>query len=154
MKLPRELGFTLIELLIAITIIALLATIGVVTFGNVPKESRDSRRKSDIDTIATVLESNYATSQTPYPPLTGALFVSGFIPTPPPGTVDSLGAVETNYLLISVSGDSDSWVSTQAGGNRYKVCAHLERARGNASDEDGTFITANNGQYYCRANQQ
>lgn len=163
MKLPKILsvgsvdraaGFTLIELLVVIAIIAILATVGVVTYGTIQKDARDTKRKADIDVISTVLESNYGTTATPYPPLNGSLFANGFIPTPPPGTQDSLGANETNYILVSVSGDSSVWVSAEAGGDRYKVCAHLEKATGNATDADGTFINTNNGAYYCKVNQQ
>lgn len=162
MKLPKDLsqgpairyaGFTLIELLIVIAIISLLATIGVVTYSGLQKDAKDAKRKSDIETISTVLESNYSPGLNPYPSVSGSLFTEGFVPIPPAGTLDSLGVGETSYIFISVD-DSNNWVSTLAGGNRYKVCAHLEKPTGNAIDEVGTFINSNNGAYYCKANQQ
>ena len=49
-------GFTLIELLVAATIIALLTAIGVVSYANINKRSRDTKRKSDIEQIRSSLE--------------------------------------------------------------------------------------------------
>lgn len=163
MKLPKDLsqgpvlrqtGFTLVELLIVITIISLLATVGVVTYSGLRKDAKDAKRKADIEAISTVLESNYTPGLNPYPAVSGSLFTEGFIPTPPAGTYDSLGTPETSYIFVSVSGDSNNWVSTLSGGNRYKVCAHLEKPTGNALDEAGTFINTNNGAYFCKANRQ
>lgn len=162
MKLPKDLsqgpvarqtGFTLVELLIVIAIISLLATVGVVTYAGLQKDAKDAKRKADIETISTVLESNYTPGLNPYPSASGSLFTEGFIPTPPAGTLNSLGTPETSYIFVSVA-DSNNWVSTVAGGNRYKVCAHLEKPTGNALDEAGTFINTNNGAYFCKANQQ
>ncbi|MBI3342613.1 prepilin-type N-terminal cleavage/methylation domain-containing protein [Candidatus Gottesmanbacteria bacterium] len=49
-------GFTLIELLVAATIIAVLISIGVVSYGSVNKRSRDAKRKGDIEQIRSALE--------------------------------------------------------------------------------------------------
>lgn len=49
-------GFTLIEVLVAATIIAVLTAIGVVSYGNINKKSRDAKRKSDIEQIRSALE--------------------------------------------------------------------------------------------------
>lgn len=59
-------GFTLIELLIVISIIAVLSAIGLVAYGNFLKNSRDSRRQSDLKLIQSALEEYYA-DQTFYP---------------------------------------------------------------------------------------
>ncbi len=52
-------GFTLIELLITISIIAILSTIGLVTFQGVQAKARDATRKNDLRAIATALEIYY-----------------------------------------------------------------------------------------------
>lgn len=52
-------GFTLIELMVVITIIAILAIAGVAIYSNVQKTARDSRRKSDVDSIVKAMEVNY-----------------------------------------------------------------------------------------------
>ena len=49
-------GFTLIELLVVISIIAILITIIVATFGTTQAKARDSRRKTDLDALKKALE--------------------------------------------------------------------------------------------------
>lgn len=44
-------GFTLVELLVVITIIAILATIGMTIFSGVQKAARDTKRRGDIDAL-------------------------------------------------------------------------------------------------------
>ncbi len=48
-------GFTLIELLIVISIIAVLASIGILTFSGAQAKARDASRKSDIKNIQNAL---------------------------------------------------------------------------------------------------
>lgn len=52
-------GFTLVELLVAISIIAILSAIGMIVFGNVQMQARDSKRKQDLRAISTALEIYY-----------------------------------------------------------------------------------------------
>lgn len=59
-------GFTLIELLITISIIAILAAIGLVVYSNVIKQGRDSKRQSDLRSVQSALEQYYA-DQFAYP---------------------------------------------------------------------------------------
>ncbi len=49
-------GFSLMELLVAISIIAILTAVGVVSYGSINKRSRDVRRKSDLEQIRSALE--------------------------------------------------------------------------------------------------
>lgn len=62
-------GFTIIELLIVIVIIAILATIGVVAYGGVQQNARDSKRKSDVSSLHTGIEAYFVQAQQ-YPTLT------------------------------------------------------------------------------------
>lgn len=59
-------GFTLIELLIVITIIAILAAIGLVSYTTFLKTARDNRRQSDLKLIQSALE-QYHGDQKYYP---------------------------------------------------------------------------------------
>jgi prepilin-type N-terminal cleavage/methylation domain-containing protein len=77
--MPRSRGFTLIELLITVSIVALIATIGIMSYVSFLKQSRDSKRQSDLKTIQSVLE-QYHSDQHFYPPskvtITGQSFTN------------------------------------------------------------------------------
>lgn len=64
----RKQGFTLIELMIAISIIAILSAIGMVTYSQSQKLARDSRRKEDLQQIQKAL-SLYYSDYSSYPKL-------------------------------------------------------------------------------------
>lgn len=49
-------AFTLIEVLVVATIIALLASAGMVSYSQFSKQSRDAKRKADIEQIRAALE--------------------------------------------------------------------------------------------------
>jgi prepilin-type N-terminal cleavage/methylation domain-containing protein len=48
-SLRKHDGFTLIEMLVVVTIIILLTSIGLVSYGQISKTSRDAKRKSDLE---------------------------------------------------------------------------------------------------------
>ena len=130
-------GFTLIELLVVISIIAILSVGGVTVFTGTQKNSRDARRKADIDSISNALEANFTSgSATPYAALAGTMFGGGTVPADPQ--------------------NSGAYVYTLTGtlpGASYTYCAKLESASGgNSSDATGT--AAANGGFYCKKNQQ
>lgn len=51
----KKTGFTLIELLVAATILIVLTTIGMVSYRSAIAKSRDSKRKSDLETLRQAL---------------------------------------------------------------------------------------------------
>jgi prepilin-type N-terminal cleavage/methylation domain-containing protein len=53
-------GFTIVELLIVIVVIAILATLVIVTFAGIQQKARDSKRETDIDALDSHLEAFYA----------------------------------------------------------------------------------------------
>lgn len=52
-------GFTIVELIITITIMGILLTLAVVNVGTTQAKARDDKRRSDIESIASNLESFY-----------------------------------------------------------------------------------------------
>lgn len=52
-------GFTLVELMIAITIVAILATIGLTVFSNIQRSARDAKRRADVEAISKAYEVRY-----------------------------------------------------------------------------------------------
>lgn len=61
MKLPHisRLGFTLTEILVSVTLVTILATIGFTLYSSAQVVGRDSRRKQDLQAIASALEIFY-----------------------------------------------------------------------------------------------
>lgn len=60
MKTRRSRGFTLIELMIVIAVVAILATITVISYNGVQQRARDSERKSDVTQLKVALDKYYA----------------------------------------------------------------------------------------------
>lgn len=61
-------GFTIVELLIVIVVIAILATITIVTFNGIQQRARDNKRHSDAKTIMKLIELYKADSDDGRPP--------------------------------------------------------------------------------------
>jgi prepilin-type N-terminal cleavage/methylation domain-containing protein len=53
-------GFTIVELLIVIVVIAILATLVIVTFTGIQQKARDSQRQTDVTAVDQHLEAFYA----------------------------------------------------------------------------------------------
>lgn len=66
MKHNANKGFTLIEVLVAATIIAILAAIGMVSYAQAAKRSRDAKRRADLAQIQAALEM-WRTDNSTYP---------------------------------------------------------------------------------------
>jgi len=54
--MKRQKGFTFIELLVVITIIGVVFAAGIVSYTQISKNSRDARRRSDLEAIRQALE--------------------------------------------------------------------------------------------------
>lgn len=64
-----KLSFTFVEILVVATIIALLATSGIITYSSLTKSSRDAKRKADLEQIRAALEM-YRSNNGSYPTIT------------------------------------------------------------------------------------
>ena len=131
-------GFTLIEILIVTTIISLLGTVGFTSFSTANKNSRDLKRKADIETIKTGL-TVYHQINGDYPvsiPTNGTSFVSGgktYIDNTPQDPLSSNGY--TYYYQTT----NDSFV----------VCALLENYSGVYAIEGTKCKSDNTACNYC-----
>lgn len=160
MNLPRvkTSGFTLVELMIVVAIIAVLSVIGVTIFSGIQKDSRDARRRADVDAMATAMEANYGKAPAvagQYGAMAAAFFADGTLPVDPTGTnvaTDAQcpgvckycvrqGAAQQTPGACSIATQAVAAGQPTGGGtNQYwMICANLEKTA-------GTF--------YCRGNQQ
>lgn len=131
--IARSGGFTLIELLVVISIIAILSVIGITAFSKATTATRDTKRRSDIDSIAAALEQKYRSYSGQYPALLDSWFQSGRPKDPSTG---------------------QDYAGVGSIGTKYVICADLENDNGNSSGEDGTNAPDNDGGYYCRKSLQ
>ena len=107
-------GFTLIELLIVITIIGILAAIGLVTYTNALKSTRDGRRKADITSIQKALELYFQQNSNKYPTdlsSLGSLLPAG-VPTDP--------KTQASYCYVNEGSACGTAKTTDTD---YKLCA-------------------------------
>jgi prepilin-type N-terminal cleavage/methylation domain-containing protein len=64
--LKNQMGFTLMEIMVAIVIIAILSTVGLVTYSSIQKNARISKRIQDLAAMKTALET-YKSATGSYP---------------------------------------------------------------------------------------
>jgi general secretion pathway protein G len=96
---PKTQGYTFIEILVVITIIGILATIGMVSYQSANKKSRDGKRQADIEQLRTGLEM-YRADNGYYPGSLSSIVSSGYmtvLPTPPKTTDCTTGSYADCY---------------------------------------------------------
>jgi prepilin-type N-terminal cleavage/methylation domain-containing protein len=127
LKSKASQAFTLIELLVVISVIGILATVVLVSFGPVQKQARDAQRKSDIKQYQNSLEMFANKGNGLYPSRTSAvdasglcaaLGISGTCPTDPK-------APTTIYRYIT-----DGTGSPNSDASKYVLWASLENVTG------------------------
>lgn len=130
-------GFTLIELLVVISIIGILASLMLVSYSGVQKQTRDSQRKSDLAQYRNGLE-NFATANNSlYPSYTSAATAAGTLcPVLSPSYIsgcpaDPLGGSYVYYFQTSDGSGGGTanattyvlWASLETGGY-WQVCSN------------------------------
>ncbi|MEK7127584.1 MAG: type II secretion system protein [Patescibacteria group bacterium] len=94
--LRKNKGFTLVELMIVITVIAILATIGTMSFSRVQKQARDTKRKGDLRALATALQGYYTDNNNVYPAT-----LAGLVPTYVPSTpIPPVPSLQASYAYV------------------------------------------------------
>lgn len=149
MRLPKpSSGFTLIELLIVIAILAVLATIGLVAFGNLTPSAQDARRKEDIQAMSKAFEVEFVKNgSTNYINLTAADFATGSIPQDPRGVPYNLvigpaqPTIPPNVVPTSIPNYPTPVTND---GNQFKICAAL-----NLAPTPISSCTSSNATCYC-----
>ena len=127
MKKLHTQGFTLIELLIVVTIIGVLAAVGLVSYRGISANARDNKRRADMSTVRQALvlmrsdTGAYPTRNTFGPMLTDLVngdFISQPLPSDPRPTRSSY--------------------SYNGGGPTFCLCAELEdNTEGNSNGACG-----------------
>ena len=133
-KIKTFSGFTLIELMVAISIVAILTTIGLAAYSTIQGNARDAKKKGDIDAIANALEINKTSSA--YQAIAADQFSGGTMPietngykyciqtgiTTAPAVLTTKDECEGGWTAIldtlTASQDSSEWV----------LCTELENS--------------------------
>lgn len=116
-------GFTFIEILVVATIISLLAGIGAVSYSTFSKQSRDAKRKADLEQIRAAVEM-YRSNNGSYP-LTASFNIANC-------NNPSLSDANTTYLSKTPIDPkcTDLSYTYSSDGTTYTVAAHLETGSG------------------------
>lgn len=126
----KKAGFTLIELLVAMTIVAMLLGIALVSYQGARKSARDGKRKTDLEQVRSALEM-YRTDKGYYPPkdqtgwctvlwgcgsstwyndVAGALISVGYLPSLPQDPI--YANTNSDYFFRHVSNNQYELFST------------------------------------------
>lgn len=147
---PRKKGFTLIELLVAATIIAVLTTIGVVSFTTTNQRARNGKRKADMEQTRAALELYKSDDSA------GA----GLYPAGSSYTTTTNTLKTARYLSDPLPQDPKNvspyvyYYTAPAARTSFCICAALEGTnQGNSPNTTCTSIgSTGTGTYYCLEN--
>lgn len=120
----RITGFTLIEILVVATIIGLLAAAGAVSYSQFVKQSRDAKRKADIEQIRAAVEM-YRSNNGSYPLNGSGVGKVDVTACSTSGLTDSAG---NTYLSKTPNDPKCSTIKYyySSDGTTYSIAARLE----------------------------
>lgn len=148
MKHNKLKAFTLLELLVVIAIIGILISLGVASFGNAQRKSRDSRRREDMKAVQNGLEQYYADHGGVYPGGAAGLTTLSSI----------ISAAGISYFPAGAPTDPKITQSygIRSSANGFCACAFLETpGAGNATAMPTSIsCTFGTGNYFCVSNLQ
>lgn len=119
-------GFTIVELLIVIVVIAILATLVIVTFTGIQQKARDSQRQTDINALDSHLEAYYAQNGS-YPSL---------------AVLTSTGWISANMKGLDPEALVDPKGGSLAASTTATAYGYAPTAGGSACTDSGTGTTA------------
>lgn len=137
-KKLKQKGFTVIEVLVASTIIAVLATIGFVSYSSINRRARNTKRQHDLEQIRNAQEMYKSDS---------SVSLSKY-------TLDYNDLKNNGYLQDipkDPKTDQPYFISDNSGGalTKYCVCSIYEPASSAPPSSGGCFIS---GYDYCQSN--
>ncbi len=135
-------SFSLVEILVVVTIISMLASIAAVSYSRFVKQSKDARRKSDIEQIRAAIEL-YRNFNGSYPAV--VTFGTGSIVDGTPSTY--MSKVPNDPMSAASSGNTYYYASASPFMD-YILCAYTEGGTDTTSAGSftcGTSLTCN----YC-----
>jgi type IV pilus assembly protein PilA len=118
----RSKGFTIVELLIVIVVIAILATLVIVTFTGIQQKARDSQRQTDINAVDSHIEAYYAAhgNYPTFAQLTDSTWRSTNMKGLDPAAL--VGPKGNSIANSTSSGDAYGYVATESG-NSNAACS-------------------------------
>lgn len=138
-------GFSLVELLITVSIIAILISIGIASYATINKQSRDTKRKGDLEQIRAALEM-YRANNGYYPSVgTGSWVVTS-------SATDSLVGLTPvlvpTYIPVVPTDPKPSqsymYIATNiSSGNYYGYCVSAQMESENPPDTCSTALPTN-----------
>jgi prepilin-type N-terminal cleavage/methylation domain-containing protein len=111
----KQRAFSVVELLVAISVLAILAAVITITFTNTRRNSRDARRKADVQTINSAVTQYQATNGTSFVTFGACSIPSGMEqdPTVLATGVGCTGAGGRSYGKVNLkSATTDGYVAT------------------------------------------
>ena len=100
----------MIELLVVVAIIAILVSVGMVSYSGIQQRGRDTTRKTDLESVASALETYYADN--------------GAYPTANSGKIDCGGALTWGTSALNCGGKT--YLSKLPGDSKAPLPSHVQ----------------------------